>query len=118
MSSDVTDNDVTCSHCSDHEPCVSPTSTCLALAFCTLIEHVAQDVVVAVFVHVVDSHMSVTKSATRSYLECATILVVVRLHTAVDCPVADICARVPDRKDTHSLDYCAPSHGVSSRFCV
>jgi hypothetical protein len=45
---------------SDHEPCVGPTSARLTLAFCALVEHVAQDIVVAVFVHVMDAHMSVT----------------------------------------------------------
>jgi hypothetical protein len=63
MSSDVTDNGVTCSHCSDHESRVSSTSTRLALALCTLIEHVTQDIVVAIFVHVVDSHMPIASQS-------------------------------------------------------
>ncbi len=58
-----TDDGVTCSHCSDHEPCVSPASTRLSLAFCALVEHVAQDIVVAIFVHVMDAHMPVASQS-------------------------------------------------------
>lgn len=60
MSNETSDNGMACSNRSDHESCVSPTSTRLALALCTLIEHVAQDIVVSVFVHVMDAHVSIT----------------------------------------------------------
>jgi hypothetical protein len=61
MSSDIIcDAGDAFSHRSDHEPCVGPTSARLTLALCALIEHVAENVVVAVFVHVVDAHMSIT----------------------------------------------------------
>ena len=68
MSKEINNNDKAYSNRSDHESRVGPTSTRLALAFCTLIEYVAQDIVVAIFVHVMDAHMPITKSATRSDL--------------------------------------------------
>lgn len=58
MSNEYDDIGTVYSNRSNHESCVSPTSTRLALALCTLVEHVAQDIVVSVFVHVVDAHMS------------------------------------------------------------
>lgn len=60
MSSEIADTSAAYSNCSDHEACIGPTSTRLTLALCSLIEHVAQDVVVAILVHVVDAHMSTT----------------------------------------------------------
>jgi hypothetical protein len=52
---------------SDHRPRVRPASTGLALSFGALVQHVSQDVVVAVFVHMVNSHMSVRLSVTISF---------------------------------------------------
>lgn len=61
----IADNGAASSKRSDHEPRIGPPSTRLTLAFCTLVEHVAQDIVVAVFVHVVDAHMSATSQSPR-----------------------------------------------------
>lgn len=75
MSNEYDDIGTVYSNRSNHESCVSPTSTRLALALCTLVEHVAQDIVVSVFVHVVDAHMSVIKLATSSGLENHTVFI-------------------------------------------
>ena len=56
----IADDSAACSERSDHEPSVGPSSARLTLTLCTLVEHVAQSIVVAVFVHVVDAHMSAT----------------------------------------------------------
>ena len=60
LSEIITDIGAACSNCSHHETCVGPTSTSLTLALCSLIEHVAQNIVVAIFVHVMHAHMSTT----------------------------------------------------------
>jgi hypothetical protein len=60
MSNGISDNGTAYSNRSDHESCVGPTSTRLPLAFCTLIEYIAQNIVVAILVHVVDAHVSIT----------------------------------------------------------
>lgn len=75
MSDQIDDNGTAYSNRSHHESRVGTTSACLALALCALVEHVAQDIVIAIFVHVVNADMSITKSATRPHLETSTILI-------------------------------------------
>lgn len=58
MSNQIDDNGTAYSNRSHHESRVGTTSACLALALCALVEHVAQDIVIAIFVHVVNADMS------------------------------------------------------------
>jgi hypothetical protein len=53
---------------SNHDPCVGPASARLALALCALVEHVAQNIVVAVFVHVMNAHVSVQSQPSSTSL--------------------------------------------------
>jgi hypothetical protein len=54
---------LTLSKSSNHKPRIGPASARLALAFVSLVEHVSQDIVVAVLVHVVNTYVSVISSA-------------------------------------------------------
>lgn len=73
------------SQSSDHEPSIGPTSTRLALTFRALIEHVSQNVVVAIFVHVMDANMSNASQLLESPL-CHYKLSFEIKRTVVSCP--------------------------------
>ena len=51
---------------SDHRSRVRPASTGLPLPFSALVQHIPQDVVVAIFVYMVHAHMPVEHVSTSS----------------------------------------------------
>jgi hypothetical protein len=107
---------LTLSKSSNHKSRIGPTSARLALALISLVEHVSQDIVVAVPVDVMDAYVSVRYQVSFSNPCTRNIYTWNGRPTSVDCPGVDTCARVLDKKDKHSLGCCAPGRGESFRF--